>query len=419
MNNSKTQPHPIGFKELLALVALTMSLVAMSIDIMLPALHAMGQDLGVTQENDFQEIITIFLLGFAAGQLVYGPLADRHGRKPWLLAGLGLYCLASVSTLFVDSFSLILLCRFVQGVGTAAARVIPIAIVRDCYVGTQMARMMSFVIMVFVIVPIFAPAIGQGILWFGSWHMIFLFLLADAALLMAWIALRLPETLHPQYRRAISLKVLWEACRLTVYTRQSMGYTVAMALLYGCLMTYIANAAQIFKDIYQLDGQDFPLAFGVIAATLIPASYTNAHWVGQLGLRRLSHAALLSFVLGCAGLALWSLIAPPSLITFCAMMSATLFFFAWTFPNFNALAMEPLGSIAGTAASFIGFFVTALAAVLAWGIGQAFNGTVIPLALGFALFSSSALLTVWWTEQRKLFQFATDIWTRKTGQRDQ
>jgi DHA1 family bicyclomycin/chloramphenicol resistance-like MFS transporter len=223
---------------------------------------------------------------------------------------------------------------------------------------------------------------------------------------MVWIALRLPETLHPEYRRALSPAVLWEAYRLTLGTRQSLGYTVAMALLYSCLMTYIANAAQIFKGIYQLDGL-FPLAFGAIAATLIPASYGNAHWVGRLGLRRSSHVALLLFVFGSGGLAAWSLSGQPPLLGFCLLIAATMCFFAWTFPNFNALAMEPLGSVAGTAASFIGFFVTAAAGSLAWGVGQAFEGTVIPLALAFTLFSSAALATVWWTEQHKLFRAAS------------
>ena len=392
----------IGFPEFLAIIAFMMSLVAMAIDIMLPALHDIGRGLGVAEVNDTQEIVTVFLVGFALGQLIYGPLSDRHGRKPWLLVGLGVFGLASLLTFAANNFSVLLFGRFLQGIGVAATRVIAIAVVRDCYSGAQMARVMSFVMMVFIAVPIVAPALGEGLLQLGSWHTIFLFLVLSAALLATWIALRLPETLSSENRLSLSPSDLLNAYRRVLTTRQSLGYTIAMALLYSCLMGYIANAAQIFKDIYHL-GDEFALVFGAIAATMIPAFYSNTHMVDRFGLRISSHSALLIFLAGSTTLAIWSLLGHPALIPLCLLISATMFFFSWIFPNFNAIAMEPLGSIAGTASSFIGFSTTAISAVLAWLVGQAFNGSVAPLALSFVVFSGLALLAIWLTEHRRLF----------------
>ncbi len=392
----------MGFAEFLAIVALTMSLVAMSIDIMLPALHDIGTDFGVMDKNDIQETITVFLLGFAIGQLLYGPLSDHHGRKSWLLIGLGIFCAASLWTVSAESFPMLLMGRFLQGFGAAAARIIPLAAVRDRYSGAPMARVMSFAMMVFIVIPILAPAIGEGFLMLGSWRWIFLFLLGFALLLTVWIALRLPETLHPEHKRALGLGTMLDAYRITLRTRQTLGYTIAMALIYSCLMAYIANAPQIFKDIYQLGGK-FPLVFGAIAAILMPAAYSNAHLVGRLGLRKSSHFALLMFLAGSMVLALLSITGQLGVVAFCALMGSTLFFFAWTFPNFNAIAMEPLGEVAGTASSFIGFFTTAVSALLAWLIGQAFDGTVAPLGLSFAVLSAAAVFTVWVTEHGRLF----------------
>lgn len=393
-----------GFVEFVALAALLMALTALSIDIMLPALPQIGDALDVADPNERQLVVTAYLLGFAAGQILYGPLSDRFGRKPVLLAGLFVFTAASLASAVAAGFTWLLLARVVQGLGCAAPRVIAMAVVRDLYGGREMARVMSFIMMVFIIAPVIAPGIGQVLLLAGRWEWIFLFLTAVGLATTAWTVLRLPETRPQAAREPLSLGWLGQAVWQTVSTRQTLGYTVATGLIFGALLGYINSAQQIFMDVYDT-GAMFAVLFGLIAVALAAASYLNGRLVERLGMRWLSHAALAGFlVTALAHYALAEIAGPPPLWLFCAMLSVNLFFFGFAMPNFNALAMEPLGRIAGTAASFIGAVTTALAALLGWYVGQQFDGTVVPLTLGYVVMGALAAAIVTVTERGRLFQ---------------
>ena len=389
------------FAEFVALIAAMMALTALSVDIMLPALNQIGGDLGLAADNDRQLVIIIYLAGFAAGQIVFGPLSDRFGRKRPLYVGLAIYAAASVAAILTDSATALFMARAVQGFGAAAPRIIAIAIVRDRFAGRGMARVMSFVMMVFVIMPILAPTLGQGVMQVGPWRAIFAILLFVALLILAWAALRLMET-HPAERRLlISPRRLLGAMMTVFTTRQTVGYAIGFGFFFGVLMSYIASAEQVFVDVYGL-GTSFPLVFGAIGSVMVLASVTNARLVGRLGMRRVSHTALLAFLCVCGVMALAGYPDKPPLIWFCLFIACTFFCFGLIGPNFNALAMEPVGHIAGMASSFVGFYTTGAGALFGFLVGQLFDGTVRPLTIGFTLLGLGALLAVLITERGRL-----------------
>lgn len=392
-----------GVAEFVAIVAAMIAVTALSIDIMLPALPEIGQAFGLEDENSRQLVITCYILGFALGQVVYGPLSDSYGRKPLLLAGLALFAVGSVATLAAGDFTALLLARAAQGFGGGAPRVIAVAIVRDLYGGRRMARIMSFAMMVFVIVPIVAPSVGQGLMELGEWRWVFAFLLLFCVVLMA-VTLRLPETRPRGTRSPFSLAWLAGAVREILADRLAVGYTVATGFVFGCLMAYVNTAQQVFAGVFQL-GDAFPLVFGSIAIAVALASLLNARLVERVGMRLLSHAALAGhFLSAAANLALALLLAAtPPLAVYCLLVALNLFCFGFIMPNFNALAMEPLQRIAGTASSFIGCVTTGAGAVLGWVVGQQFDGTVVPLLAGFTLMSAAALVVIVFTERGRLF----------------
>lgn len=408
MLQNPAQPTPpaqsdLSFAEFVALMAVMMALTALTVDIMLPALGQIGQELGLPGDNDRQLIITYYLVGFALGQVVWGPLSDRLGRKRPLYAGLAIYVLGSVATALADGSALMFAARAVQGLGAAAPRIIAIAIVRDRFAGREMARVMSFVMMVFIIMPIMAPAIGQGVMLFGPWRLIFAILLAVSLVILVWAWLRLPETHTPEKRQALGLRGLGSALRMIVTTRQTVGYALGFGFFLGVLMSYVGSAEQIFIDVYGL-GTRFPLVFGAISSVMILASVINARLVGRLGMRRVSHSALLGFISVCAVMALLGYPEKPPLIVFCLFIASAFFCFGLIGPNFNAMAMEPAGKIAGTASSFIGFYTTGAGAFFGFLIGQSFDGTIRPLAIGFTLLGLGCLVTVLIVERGRLMQ---------------
>jgi MFS transporter, DHA1 family, multidrug resistance protein len=397
----------LPFPEFVTMIACLMALTALSIDIMLPALPDIKGEFDTGGANDQQLVVTAYVLGFAIGQLFYGPLSDRWGRKPVLLAGLGLYGFASFLCMIVNTFEVLLAERFLQGVACASPRIIAIAVVRDVYGGRRMAEVMSFVMMVFIIVPVVAPSLGGGLLLAGSWHVIFGFLFAVALGLLAWTALRLPETRPPERREPMSVRWLTKAFGRTLSTAQTLGYTLAIGAVFGSLMSYINSAEQIFTEIFGA-GRWFPVLFGIVAGALAVASFVNSRLVGRLGMRRLSHAALIGFAVTaavhlCAAL----LMGPPPLWLFMPLLGLDMFFFGFVMPNFNSLAMEPMGEIAGTASSFVGAVMTGLGAVLGWFVGQHYDGTVVPLLAGFTAFGTAALGIVLMTERGRFFGTAS------------
>lgn len=393
-----------GFPEFVAMMAALMALTAMSIDIMLPALPDIAAAFGVTDANAQQLVVTDYFLGFAAGQLLFGPLSDRYGRRAVLFAGLGLYAVAAFVCLVAGSFEMLLAARFAQGMANAAPRVIAVAIVRDVYSGRRMAEVMSFVMTVFIIVPVVAPSLGGALLLVGPWPLIFAFLLALALAILTWMALRLPETRALAHRTPLSFGSVGRAFLAVVTTRATLGYTLATGAILGALMAYIASAQQIYTEVYGLGGW-FPVVFGGVSLAVATAAFVNGRLVVRLGMRRLSHAALLGFVATTAAhLGLVLAFGTPPLALFAGLLGLSLFFFGFLMANFNALAMEPMGRIAGTASSFVGAATTGIAALLGWTIGQLYAGSTVPLLAGFLVCGLLSLLIVLRVERGRLFQ---------------
>ncbi|PKR60233.1 multidrug effflux MFS transporter [Thalassospira lohafexi] len=399
------RPLP-GFAEFVCLMAITIGLVALSIDNLLPAFGPIADDFGIEDGNRMQLLIYVFMIAFGLMQIVYGPLADSFGRRPTLIVGLGIYSVGTIMAIFADSYDHLLIARFVQGLGAAAPRVLTMAITRDCFEGREMARVMSFVMMVFIILPVFAPASGSLILALANWHMIFVSTLVLAIAIACWYMLRMPETLHPEYRHKLSVRRIARDIKTTATNRQTLGYSTAMGMMFACLMAYIGSAQQIFEtEVYGL-GVWFPLAFGMIAACMSFSSFVNARLVRKLGMRKISHVAL--FVM-----ALSSLInvviaiafnGQPPLPVFGIGLTVTLFCFSLTMPNFNSLAMEPVGAIAGTASSMIGVYSTIIGVVAGGIIGQQFNGTVTPLVGGYLSLALIGILIVGITERGRFME---------------
>jgi len=397
-------PHPgLSFRQFVALIAALMASNALAIDSMLPALPQIGEALRIVEENQRQWVITAYLLGFGAAQIVYGTLADRFGRKPVLLFGIAVYALSSIAAAFSGSFEMMMLARVTQGIGAAATRVLAVSIVRDCYSGRQMARVMSLSFVVFLVVPIVAPSVGQAIVLAAPWRWIFGILALFGTVLLAAVAFRLPETLHPKDRLTISPERVLRAFRFTLGNRVAVGYMLGMTMVMGGLFGFINSAQQVFVDVFHAPRM-FTVIFALIAASMAVASILNARIVGRIGTRRVSHAALMGYIVFSllhAGVAAagWE-----TIWSFAILQSAMMFCFGLMGPNFGAMAMEPLGHIAGTAASVQGFITTVGGALLGFYVGQHFDGTVVPLTLGFAAYGLVACGFVLFAERGRLFR---------------
>jgi len=388
---------PTSFVEFVGLMALLMALTALSIDIMLPALPQIGEFFRLTEPNDRQLVVTSYMIGFAVGQLIFGPLSDRFGRKSMLMLGLGIYVVGSLGAIIVEDFDHLFLARTIQGFGAASSRVISVAVVRDLFSGWRMARVTSLVMIVFITVPMIAPSLGQGLLYIGDWSLIFEFLLVVGIAAIIWSGLRLPETRPAEQgggRIKFSRALTW-----TLTSPETVGYAIATGFVFGCLMAYINSAQQIFVEVYGL-GAAFSLVFALLASVQALAAFTNSRLVEKHGMRRVSHAALLVFCAGSLGLVAAAFFEPP-LVIFAGLLAVVFFAFGLLMPNFNAIAMQPVGPVAGTASSFIGFYTTAAGAILGWAIGAHFDGTVLPLATGFAVLGCAALGTVLFVERKR------------------
>jgi DHA1 family bicyclomycin/chloramphenicol resistance-like MFS transporter len=287
--------------------------------------------------------------------------------------------------------------------------VLSTAIVRDRFAGREMASVMSLIMMVFLIVPMIAPAIGGAMLLFGSWVYVFVSMLILAFILVAWFGWRMPETLHPEYRRPLSLRATAQAVRVTLRNRVAVGYATALGLMTGCIMGYVGSAQQVFDTgLYHL-GPLFPLAFGLVAGAMGAATLINSRVVRRFGMRRMSHAGTVAFtVVGLVQVAVgFAFGGHPPLAMFLAVLAVNQFLISFAMPNFNALALEPLGAVAGTASSFLGFYTTILGAGCGYAIGQSFDGTVLPIALGYAGLGALTIVVIAWTERGRLFGYGS------------
>jgi DHA1 family bicyclomycin/chloramphenicol resistance-like MFS transporter len=396
MNEHESQP---GFGEFVALMAMMMSLAALSIDMTLPALPNIGRDLGVLRANDSQLVISLLFLGFAVGQIFYGPLSDNKGRKAAVYLGFGLIVAGSLCSLFASSFPIMLTGRFLQGLGVAGPRTIVLALVRDRYEGRTMAQVMSFVMAVFIMAPVVAPALGQGIMILAGWRAIFGFYLGLVLVVSVWFGLRQPETLAKNHRIPFSRVRIALAVREVLGNRIAFGYTLAAGLIFGSFIGYLNSSQQIFQQQYGL-GRLFPLYFGIGALSVGCASFLNGKLVMRLGMRPLVLRSLTSMAgLSVVFLAIaYALAGHPPLWLLMAYLLIVFFCAGILFGNLNALAMAPMGHIAGTAAAVIGSLSTFLSLVLGTAVGQAYNGTILPLVGGFALFGLASLVVVYWIE---------------------
>jgi DHA1 family bicyclomycin/chloramphenicol resistance-like MFS transporter len=310
------------------------------------------------------------------------------------MVGMAIFIAGSLAASMASGFMSLLLARAVQGLGAAAPRVLAIAIVRDRFAGRQMARVMSFAMAVFIILPVLAPGIGQGVLSVGTWRHIFDLLLVVGVVVALWAGLRLPETVHVADSGPLPMR---QAISQVLGNRQTLGYGVASGLVFGCVLSYVASAQQIFVDVYDL-GAAFPLAFGAIALTIGTAALTNARFVERLGMRFVSHTALAIFLGLSLVLIAVQLAGLANVWVFMVLMAVLFFVFGLVAPNFNALAMEPQGDNAGMASSLVGFLSTAVAAVAAAIIGHMFDDSVLPLGIGFAVLSVLAFAVIAWVE---------------------
>ena len=376
------------------------SLVALSIDAMLPALQEIGGDLGLHRGNDAQLVVSALFLGLAVGTMIYGPISDSTGRKPAIYAGFALFILGCLLSVAATSFPVMLAGRFLQGIGAAGPRIVAIALVRDRHQGRAMARIMSMVMAVFILVPVLAPAVGQGILMVAHWRAIFAVLLALALIALVWFALRQPETLTPDRRTPFSVLQIGRAIRETCADRAAFGYTIAAGLVFGAFVGYLNSAQQIFQVQYEL-GAWFPLYFAVLALSIGGASWVNSRLVMRFGMCRLSGLAVTAL----SGVSLvflaiaWTAAGHPPLWALMAYLMVAFFCIGILFGNFNALAMDPLGHIAGVAASVIGSLTTLISLALGTAIGQGYDGTVLPLVGGFAALGIASYTVMRWVER--------------------
>jgi len=389
-------------REFVAMMAMLISLVALSIDAMLPALPRIGADLGVVERNHHQLVISVLFLGMACGQLVYGPVSDSTGRKPAIYAGLVLFLSGCLLSVFATSFPVMLGGRFLQGLGAAGPRILVIAVVRDQHAGRAMARVMSFVMAVFILVPAAAPALGQAILMIGHWRAIFATFFALALIAFAWFAIRQPETLPRERRRPLSPWRIADGVVETCANRQALGYTLAAGLIFGAFVGYLSSAQQVFQGHYGV-GVLFPAYFAALALSIGAAAVVNARLVMRFGMRYLSERAL--WVLSGLSVIFLGVTAAaggdPPFWAFMAYFMAAFFCIGIPFGNFNALAMEPMGHIAGIAAAVVGSLTTVVSLLFGTVIGQAYDGTVLPLVAGFTVLGLAALAVLRWTEYKK------------------
>jgi DHA1 family bicyclomycin/chloramphenicol resistance-like MFS transporter len=395
-------PRP-GARETVALLAGLMALNAFAIDAMIPALPEIGADLAVADENRRQLVVVTYTLGFGFGQLLWGPLADRFGRKPILAIGISLYTLFATLCSVAPSFELLVAGRMLQGASAAATRVLVVAMVRDLFQGEAMARVMSLVFMVFMLVPVLAPSVGQAILTVGPWQAIFWVLAGYGLIIGLWSFFRLPETLHPEFRRTLRIDELAAAARTVLTERQSLGYTLAQTAIFGGLVAYIASIQQIVFDAFRQPGA-IGWVFGAVAAPMALASWLNSRLVGRYGLRRVGHLGVAAFVVLTLGHALLASAFGESLTGFVVLQGMVMASFAFTSSNLNTLAMEKMAPIAGMASSIQGVIGTVIAAGVGFGIGQQFDGTQLPFLWGFALCGAAGAILVALTEPARLFE---------------
>jgi DHA1 family bicyclomycin/chloramphenicol resistance-like MFS transporter len=398
MTPNQNQSSP-SYLEFVILVSMMMSLMALSIDAMLPALPQIGSDLNVPNANDRQLVVSTIFLGVAVGQLFFGPLSDKTGRKPAMYMGYSLYICGSLLSAFANTFPMMLFGRMLQGIGISEPRAVLLALVRDLYKGRLMAQVMSFVSTVLLLIPMVAPTLGQAILLHAGWRSIFFSFVLMALITLIWFALRMPETLSPENHKPFSLKRIVDTTIEIIKIRPAFGYTISIGLISGAFLGYLNSAQQLFQEHYAL-GEKFPLYFALIALSIGLATFLNARLVIRLGMRFLVRRSLI-VIFGLSTLHLGIAIMTSGHLPLWLVMAylmTTFFCVGILFGNQNALAMEPLGHLAGIGAAIVGSLSTLISIPLGTLIGRSYNGTAIPMIIGITVLSGLSLSVVHWAK---------------------
>ncbi|MDX0719589.1 MFS transporter [Sinorhizobium medicae] len=397
----------MGLVEFIVTIAVMTASIALAIDSMLPALPAIGRTLNVANANDTQLVIGVFFLGFGLSQIFFGSLSDTFGRRSVLLAGLALFSLSMFAASWVESIEALLLLRFVQGIGGAAVRITTMAIVRDCFGGREMARVMSYVMIVFMIVPIVAPTLGQLVIAYADWHWIFILIGVVGAALFVWALTRMKESLPREERLPLSVGAVLSGFRTVLTNRITCGYMIGMTLFTAVICAYVVSVQQVFGEVYNLSDW-LPIAFEGTAGGIAVANFANGYFVRSFGMRRISHTAMILFTVVAAIGYVLSLAGTPAFTISYLLFSLLLMFFAVIATNFTAISLEPMGHLAGTATAITGFVSTTGGALIGGAVGQLFNGTLQPLFGGYALFGLLTILATLWAENGKLFTHPGD-----------
>ncbi|MCE3254842.1 MAG: Bcr/CflA family drug resistance efflux transporter [Rickettsiaceae bacterium] len=400
--------HPAGQKEFVALMAVLMSVVAISIDAMLPALSVIGEAMGISHPNQAQYIISSIFVGTAIGQLICGPLSDALGRKKVLYGGLALYLVGSLICINSSSIEMMLFGRFVQGLGVSGPYISCMSIVRDKYSGRAMAKIMSLVMTIFIMVPVVAPALGQTIIMVASWKYIFVLYIFYALAVGAWIFMRLEETLPPEKRIPYKISNLIRSSKIIFTNRVTLSYTIALGCIFGALMGDLSSVQQIFQVQYKV-GDMFVVYFGLQALAFGAASFVNSKLVERLGMRHLCFCATMIIVVASAIFLAIDMIMPLSFWLYFLYGVFLLFCFGMLFGNLNALAMEPMGEIAGIASSIIGCSSSIIGIVLGTIIGQSYDGAVTTIILGFLILGIAAIAIMFYEQRACKQELATEV----------
>ncbi len=394
--------RPIGFAEFIALMAALTAMVAMSIDVILPALSDIGRDLAADSPNDRQLTVTMFFLGLAVSQIVYGPLSDSFGRRFGIFLGLGIYLAGTALCLFSETLPVLVAGRIIQGIGAAGPRIVANAIVRDRYSGREMAKVSSLIMTIFVVVPVLAPLLGQGLLLFVPWRGIFWFLAIFALIAFVWSAMRLEETLPPSARSPFRPRPIFEALKLILSNRLAVGCTLSMGFVFTAFLAFLSSSQQILGETYGL-GPLFPITFSALACVVGFSSAINAALVMRFGMQRLSTIGIAGVGLASLAYALWSVgVGMPPLWAAILWLAISVGSIGIIFGNLNAMAMEPLGSVAGVAAGAIGSVGSLMSSVLGTAIARSYDGTALPIALGFVGCSVAALVLLQWATKERV-----------------
>jgi len=385
----------LPYWEFIILVSIMFGMIAFGTDTMLPAFPDIANDLELLNVNKAQLIISSFILGTGLGQLISGPISDTFGRKPIITIGLMIFILACIAAYYAETLEMMLVARFIQGLGISAPRTVTIALIRDLYSGRKMAQVMSLAMAIFVLVPALAPSIGQLLFINFGWRSIYVAFIAFALIGLLWLNLRQPETLPFEQRKKLSSTEFLRAFKVVITNAAVVKYTVTLALGFGALFGYLNSAQQIFVDTLGA-GMKFPMYFAIISILAAPASFMNAALVMKYGMKLLATIGYaLQIIFAIISILIINLEFLPmewSLVIFISWSVIAFFLKGLYFGNLNALAMEPMGEIAGMASAIIGASATMLGILIAIPIGLAFNGTATPVLFGYITFSSLALI---------------------------